>query len=326
MLRIHFLNVGHGDCTIIEFPSGHTTVIDINNSKVIDEETKNELASSSVAYNIFENLGYRGIELLEKSVTDFVAPIDPVDYIQNNMSASSIFRYIQTHPDMDHMTGLYNLKNRGISIINFWDTANTKEVKENEVSMKFDFRDWKAYQELRNAEEYPKTLNYYKGDQRDFFNADNIQILSPTKDIVNTANEKNCWNLLSYVLLIEYAGHKIILGGDADTEIWDKLAEGDKDKLENISILKAAHHGRNSGYSQKAVSVMKPTWTICSVGKKPSQDAHNKYTRYTEKKVLSTRFRGNIVVEISEYGTLTMYCEDNYNSDEELHPLENHIR
>jgi competence protein ComEC len=33
MLRIHFLNVGHGDCTIISHPSGRLTMIDINNSK-----------------------------------------------------------------------------------------------------------------------------------------------------------------------------------------------------------------------------------------------------------------------------------------------------
>ena len=47
MLKIHFLNVGHGDCTLLEFPSGRTTLIDINNSKVVDEETEKELASNS---------------------------------------------------------------------------------------------------------------------------------------------------------------------------------------------------------------------------------------------------------------------------------------
>ena len=43
MLRIHFLNVGHGDCTIISHPSGRLTMIDINNSQYYDDESFQEL-------------------------------------------------------------------------------------------------------------------------------------------------------------------------------------------------------------------------------------------------------------------------------------------
>lgn len=43
MLRIHFLNVGHGDCTIISHPSGRLTMIDINNSQDYDSESFQEL-------------------------------------------------------------------------------------------------------------------------------------------------------------------------------------------------------------------------------------------------------------------------------------------
>ncbi|WP_064091551.1 ComEC/Rec2 family competence protein [Rossellomorea aquimaris] len=322
MLKIHFLNVGHGDCTLIEFPSGRTTLIDINNSRVVDEKTKEELLSTSGTYSLYESIGYQGIELLEKSVTDFVAPVDPIDYINDNLADSdNIFRFILTHPDMDHMSGLYRLKDEKKSIMNFWDTDNKKDVKESEVSSRFDYRDWETYQELRKTTENPKVLKVLKGEQRDFFNEDSIKILSPSEDIIKRANEKGKWNLLSYILLIEYAGHKIVLGGDADTEIWDELAESDDDLLNNVSILKAPHHGRGSGYSQKAVSIMNPDWTICSVGKKPAQDSSNKYRHYTNKKVLSTRFRGNIVAEISSSGDLKMYCEDNYSEDDELYPL-----
>lgn len=42
-LKIHFLNVGRGDCTIVEFPSGHVGVIDIDNLKVLDPDSRNEL-------------------------------------------------------------------------------------------------------------------------------------------------------------------------------------------------------------------------------------------------------------------------------------------
>ena len=52
-------------------------------------------------------------------------PTNPVEYIKR-WHMSDIFRYIQTHPDMDHMDGLKNLANSKL-IINFWDTTNTKE-------------------------------------------------------------------------------------------------------------------------------------------------------------------------------------------------------
>jgi competence protein ComEC len=43
MLRVHFLNVGHGDCTIVEHHSGRLTMIDVNNSQDYDAETFGEV-------------------------------------------------------------------------------------------------------------------------------------------------------------------------------------------------------------------------------------------------------------------------------------------
>jgi hypothetical protein len=36
-VELHFLNVGHGDCTFIDLPSGRLMMIDINNSKSLPE-------------------------------------------------------------------------------------------------------------------------------------------------------------------------------------------------------------------------------------------------------------------------------------------------
>jgi hypothetical protein len=46
MVSVHFLNVGHGDCTIIEHASGHITMVDINNSDALDDDTRRELAQA----------------------------------------------------------------------------------------------------------------------------------------------------------------------------------------------------------------------------------------------------------------------------------------
>jgi len=38
-LVVHFLNVGQGDCTIIQFPSGRVGIVDIDNLPILDDET-----------------------------------------------------------------------------------------------------------------------------------------------------------------------------------------------------------------------------------------------------------------------------------------------
>lgn len=316
MLKIHFLNVGHGDCTLVEFPSGRRMMVDINNSKSIDDTTAEELGAGtnfSLMKSIYKNLSVSksNYELLLESRVNFVEPIDPISYIKEKFGSASWFRFVLTHPDMDHMSGLKRLEQEKIEIVNFWDTENTKEVKETDVKAEYDYRDWLRYQDLRSGVDVVKVLNLYKDAEGEYYTEDGIKILSPTPEILKEANEKSKWNLLSQVLLIEYAGHKVVLGGDADSEVWDELYDTESGVLSGVSLLKAAHHGRDSGYSQKAVKEMNPIWTICSVGKKPSTDASNKYRQYTQKKVLSTRFRGNIVAEIHSDGTLNMYSEHN---------------
>ena len=46
MVKIHFLNVGHGDCTIIEHASGNLTMLDINNADQLDDDSRKELAEA----------------------------------------------------------------------------------------------------------------------------------------------------------------------------------------------------------------------------------------------------------------------------------------
>jgi len=43
VVRVHFLNVGHGDCTLIEHASGRLTMIDINNGDDLDPDSATAL-------------------------------------------------------------------------------------------------------------------------------------------------------------------------------------------------------------------------------------------------------------------------------------------
>jgi competence protein ComEC len=49
MLRVHFLNVGHGDCTLIQHHSGRLTMVDINTSQEYDPDSFKEAEQSAAA-------------------------------------------------------------------------------------------------------------------------------------------------------------------------------------------------------------------------------------------------------------------------------------
>ena len=85
-ITFHFLNVGKGNCTIIDFPSGRLSVIDIDDSRALSQNEKLAM-------------------LLEKKAS----LTNPIDYIVSKFADREIFRFILTHPDMDHMSGIKRL-------------------------------------------------------------------------------------------------------------------------------------------------------------------------------------------------------------------------
>lgn len=310
-LRLHFLNVGHGDCTIIEHHSGRISMIDINNSKSLPETDRDALA---------HDLGISKAEFLQRGVAaagfsweDYYRSllVDPAEYYLENLPQSGIFRYIQTHPDMDHMSGLHRFfVQEGIELQNMWDTSHSKTFTESDFdSYRFDYADWQTYQLLRSGTQPDgqdlKVLRNLQGESRDYWDQDGIEVLAPNSDLAAYANETENWNNHSYVLKVSHAGRSVILPGDAEKPVWDAIeAHGAAGVLE-CDVLKASHHGRESGYSESAVDAMAPSHVICSVGKKPSTDASNEYASHGAQ-VLSTRFHGTITVAIHDNGSLTI--------------------
>lgn len=205
MGTIHFLNVKEGDCIWIEHPSKHNTIIDISNGNEVDEEkTVFESSSQSGNHN-------------QKNY-----PVNPIEYLEDR-NVKDIFRFILTHPDMDHMDGIEELFSK-FSVCNFWDTENTKEMEEDADWGRYKKEDWQFYQSIRKSKDNPKTLHMFAGNKGKYYNrnedgssgADGIYILAPTKDLVEAANQTGDYNDCSYVILYKTGkGKKIIFAGDS---------------------------------------------------------------------------------------------------------------
>jgi hypothetical protein len=262
MPTIHFLNVKYGDCSIIEHYSGHKTVIDVCNA------TSSEPISEAITAGFAK--AERGIS---GNFQQKMWPVNPISYMRDR-SIKRIFRYVQTHPDLDHMDGIEALFCE-FSPINFWDTANTKEIPSTTSWQGARYRelDWKFYKCLRDTdpEDNPKRLTLYSGARGQYYNqasdgsggGDGLNILAPTKGLVTEANEADEeYNRCSYVLLYRTGENRIVFGGDSHDETWDHILEQYKDDVTDIDLLIAPHHGRNSGRSYKFLDTLRPTLTF----------------------------------------------------------------
>src|ERR1017187_8797207 len=147
MLNCHYLNVGHGDCTFVEFPSGHLMMIDINNSKSLPGDDIVALSEYlSMTTTRFLSKG----QILEKySWEEYYRSllVDPYDYYREHFNGRSIFRYVQTHPDMDHLSGLHHFFwQEEVCLENFWDVAHSKQMDEADFNgSRFSHSDWLVY-------------------------------------------------------------------------------------------------------------------------------------------------------------------------------------
>lgn len=309
MIKVHHLNVGHGDTIVIEIQdTNHLTVIDINRSSEFDDDTKEELIEEAKSMADLSYLTDYKLNLIEsdqflKKAGYDIQLTDPIEYI-NNLNYSSIFRFIQTHPHMDHLTGLNALFSE-IDVLNIWCNENNFDVDESKLSDS-QLEDWKLYQKYRDTTETKidgiGVVRPKSGEQGDFWRQDNITILSPTPGLIDLAHEKDNRNIMSYVLLLEYGGRKFVFGGDAEKETWEYIVDNYEDEISDVTVLDASHHGRDSGYYEPAIELMNPDYVIVSVGKKPSTDASNKYKKHCDN-VWSTRWKGTVTFTINSNGT-----------------------
>lgn len=314
-LYLHFLNVDHGDCTIIQHPNDHRknsegriSFVDINDWKDRKPDEEGDLIAGLRDYLDFST-----------STSDFISPEeyadkyldDPIEYYQSHYSGlkTNIWRFIPTHPDMDHLSGLKRLDDEiGFDVM--WDTEHTKEQNLDEEWIdRFDKEDWIRYEEIREGETDHSYINPYRGYQKNYWKQDNVRILHPSSSYISDLNDVNEdsesqeYNNGSYVLKINHGNQAVLLPGDAEEDAWDEIIDHwGIEVLEDVTILKAAHHGVKSGFHREAVEAMDPDHIILSTGKKKPTDAHHLYRDACsdDTDIWSTRQYGTVRFRVME--------------------------
>lgn len=197
---------------------------------------------------------------------------DILSEIESESSSKGITRFISTHPDDDHITGLTDYDNK-FGILNFYRVDNKATKKDTETD------DFKRYKQLRDDK---KSFELKKGCTRKWMNESDAErktsgltclwpITSNKKyqDALETAKKGGSPNNISPAIRYGVEGFSFLWMGDMETDMQEEFA--DKVNVEHATIVFAPHHGRKSGHiPSELMDMLTPKLII--VGEAPSSD------------------------------------------------------
>ena len=182
-----------------------------------------------------------------------------------------------SHMDTDHYSGIKELLEMGRV-----EYLGLPDIPEDD-----------AMHKIIKIANQKKTNIFYLSKGRKIQTKDtNLEILHPEKD---SALEKNAASL---VMQGQVLGYKILLTGDVEKEGEEQLLlEG----LENIEILKAAHHGSKNSTSDQFLQKVLPEQTVISCGQNnryghPHKETINRLKTY-HTKILRTDKSGAVIFQ-----------------------------
>lgn len=308
MPTIHFLNVLEGDCNIIQHSSGRVTVMDVSNA-YNEEFTDAELAAKESKER--ENRRNRtNVPSDKKDYKQKRDPDNPITYLKDNARVSSVFRFLISHPDMDHLDGLKDFYTE-FSPTNTWDTDNNKEIDSTASFAGYNKDDWDFYLDIRNGSYTDTKRLTYLDPQApcDFWNKDGLHILAPSAELLRRANTNKDYNDASIVVLYLVARKdkkpwKILFTGDSEDDTWNHLLENHKDDIADADVLLAPHHGRDSGRDYTFLETVKPRVTLFG----NASSKHLAYSKYPPIRITNNQ-AGYVVIDIAEEA-MTFYVKN----------------
>jgi competence protein ComEC len=286
MSTIHLLNTKPGDCTIIRHESGRTTMIDICDGNEPD------VLGQPPSFSPVRNGQQANFRMC-------LRPTNPISYAVN---LGKIFRFILTHPDMDHMDGFDRLIDVA-GIWNFWDSGARRD-KPRFAGCPYLEADWDRYVTVRDGRETGVTsirkrandrFPYANQDQGGAGTGDGLYILAPDENLLNDPDMEDDLNEGSYVILYHSAGGRILLPGDAHDNSWAYIRRHYAANVRNCSFLLAPHHGRDSARSYDFLDLVRPKLTL--IGCAPSE--HIDYGQWDRRglRYITSNQCGNVVLE-----------------------------
>lgn len=302
MAKVHLLNVSPGDCTVIEHASGRVTMMDIcGGNQRLEENVRKAAMSLTAAAKPSGNFGMCS------------TCVDPISYLRG-IGVDSLFRFILTHPDMDHMDGLDRLFD-AVSVQNFWDAGSARPKPDFGKGGPYLEADWDRFAAVRSGRQpSTKTAIRQAGDRFAYANKDDADgvgdalfILAPTQAMLDDPDFEDDVNEGSYVVSYRSAGGRVLLPGDAHDKAWSHALANYRAEVEDCAFLLAPHHGRDSGRSYDFLDVTRPKLTL--IGCAPSKYIDYDQWRRRGLAYITANQAGNVVLDCGQAG-IDVYIEN----------------
>jgi len=252
--KIHFLNVRLGDCALMERSSGRVTMIDICCGNLATETLIESALRSVVQKKPRGNYQMCG------------KPTNPLTYLSER-GITEIWRFVLSHPDMDHMDGIRRLFAEK-SVLHFWDCGIRREKPDFGRGGQYREEDWDFYAALIAGQVGgTKIVTPRAGSSGKYWNRDDddgngrgdwLHVVSPPQGLVDEANQGGQTNDASYVLVYRSAAGPVIFSGDSTFKSWEYIIDNHRDMVENAAVLFAPHHGRGWDGDYSYLDVVKP--------------------------------------------------------------------
>lgn len=232
--------------------------------------------------------------------------------IERESKGKNIHRFISTHPDEDHISGLVDYDNR-FGIVNFYrvDNTTTKYWSESD--------DFKRYKYLRDNSEKKFALS--KDCSRRWMNQSNEErgssglfclwpIVSNKKyqDALSVAAKGGSPNNISPVIRYAIDDFSFLWMGDMETEMQEEFEANVN--VVPTTIVFAPHHGRKSGRIPAAL-LQKLSPSLIVVGEAPCEDL----CYYSGYNTITQNSSGDILFDVNENYIDIFVANQMYNKD-----------
>ena len=229
-----------------------------------------------------------------------------------SLSGQIVDLMVITHPHHDHFSDIRNIKDAYPKVLWSVQTLTREELLKG-------VRD-------EEKEDFYRYCDFVEGVTANLFseNSSSSEIsfdgLTATIYYTGSCAKENI-NNFSAIVVLRLGKAKVVVCGDNEKESFEQLMKDEefKDAVKDACVLVAAHHGRDSGYYEEFVSLVKPQITIISDTKKSATSVTGKYdekTRgyivqkqttgiYEMRSCLTTRQDGNIEVVFGDVDSNT---------------------
>lgn len=285
-LEVAFIDVGQGDCIIIELPDGKNMIIDSGEYS----DARNAITAYTTA----------------NEITKF-------DYL------------LLTHQDSDHAGNMsWVIDNYEISYIFRPNNEATHTTYDSQLPDEFNYGDGyksttatygkfmlSAYNEQCVVEVFNKNSDFTNtivcGDDTYTYT---FNFLTPTLDVISYNDPNN----YSPIMMLEYMGKRVMFTGDAELENLEEYVSTYASTY-NVDVLKVGHHGSNNATTQPFINAIDPEYAIIQCGEgndygHPHKTVLDIFYNYDSNiELYRTDNNGNILLTIDMAGAIEFTLE-----------------